>query len=156
MKRHNSSGFTLVELSFVIIISGFIVLALFQGYVAYNEDRSREKSKESLEKVEAALAAFLRTNQRYPCPADPYLGPGDAGYGYEPASCTNGTLSLSSGDLDWFANQPGIDTYNAAYIVPAGQVDNRDPNRDGDLDNDFVFYFSYRLYLPHGLCSRGS
>ena len=81
-----TDGFTLVELSFVVLISG-LILATFvmvgkQMYAVQQEERSDRVMNNSKE----LLDNFYAASRRYPCPADPTLTPGDALFGVEDCS----------------------------------------------------------------------
>ncbi len=82
-KKNNQSGFTLVELSIVIAISGVVMLAAAHMVKLYTVNLQYEKTLHHLKQTHKALDIFRDLNGRYPCPADPTLAPTSANYGLE-------------------------------------------------------------------------
>lgn len=76
-------GFTLVELAIVFLIFGLTVLFVSRFISLYTLNARYEKTAETIETTSSALGEFFGLNGRYPCPADPTLGPGDILYGVE-------------------------------------------------------------------------
>lgn len=74
-------GFTLMELGLVLVFSGFVGLTIASFFQQYTESEKRDKTIESLEISQAALAEYYGLEGVYPCPADPTLAPGDPNYG---------------------------------------------------------------------------
>lgn len=81
--KSTDNGFTLIEMAFVILISSIVLLTVLRLVSLYNFENPKSITRQSLEKTSVALQTFLAQNGRYPCPADPTLGPGDLGYGIE-------------------------------------------------------------------------
>lgn len=77
----NAEGFTLIELSIVILISALIFIPLINMYQAYYKKQFIEKTLTNIDLAQSVIGTF--SSARYPCPADPSLGPTDAGYGLE-------------------------------------------------------------------------
>ncbi len=77
------SGFTLIELALVIIISGSIMVAAAQFMKIYTINLKYEKNIKHLKMSQDAINEFFGMNGRYPCPANPTLLPSDDGYGLE-------------------------------------------------------------------------
>jgi len=80
-------GFTLVEMSFVLLISGIIVASLVAVAKQMNAVEKKELSERVMDNSQELLDNFYATMRRYPCPADPTLNPGDALFGVE--NCLN-------------------------------------------------------------------
>lgn len=87
VKRSNrpggQAGFTIIELAIVLIISGMIMVGLVEALLYKMREERRTQTMTALADTQAALTEFVGNNQRYPCPADPTLGPNDPNYGYE-------------------------------------------------------------------------
>ncbi len=67
MKKSN--GFTLIELTIVIIIAGLLI-GLFANFLTnYNTVIKQHKVQSDLELVSAALISYLKANGKLPCPA---------------------------------------------------------------------------------------
>lgn len=98
-KNHFShSGFTLIEMSIVIIIMGFMLLPLVNIYNNYNHQKKAMATQEAVNEMSAQIASFVSTNGRFPCPSDRSESPGDADYGEERyigvPNCTGGTQGV--------------------------------------------------------------
>lgn len=85
----NQAGFTLIELSIVIIILSVTLAAFGAAFLQYLAT-AREKAVQSrVETVEEALGKFLALNGRYPCAASLTDAPDTANFGREIATnCT--------------------------------------------------------------------
>ena len=122
-----SSGFSLIELSVIILM-----IALFMaGYHAvYKDDAVTEKQSEvttDLNRVRASLEIYARAFGRYPCPADPTVPNGDPNFGHNAANidgsgnCASGYPGiLESADPDTVTNNHDDD------IVVMGMLPVRD------------------------------
>lgn len=106
-KIKQSEGFTIIELAIVMLIFGFMIGGLFFAFRLYNAQTIRGQTNDALSVSKAAYLEFFSIQGRYPCPADPTLGPNDAGYGLE--RC----------------NDPSI---SAVRIVPGERDTNSDPD----------------------------
>ncbi len=82
-RLYASGGFTLVELSFVLIIFGMIMLSVMTGFGLYSKQQALKQTEKSIDHSNAALLEYVATFGAYPCPADPTLGPGQLNYGRE-------------------------------------------------------------------------
>jgi len=104
----SQSGFTLVELSIVLIIIGILMSSLGFGLRLWSVSQKHKMTKVNLENAEYAISQFRGPVGRYPCPADPALNPGDAGYGFE--DCT---LPVTNGIRIGMMPLKGYDDANA-------------------------------------------
>jgi len=93
-RRRGSSGFTLIELSIVLVIIALIVgSGLSMGRSAIEAAMVAATNKR-MDAIEAALMAYRMANNRLPCPADLTLTESSANFGVEAANkgtCTGGT-----------------------------------------------------------------
>ena len=107
---NKNSGFTLIELAMVILISGLLFLPLIKAYDTYVIKKKVEDSRDAVS-LSASLVTQYRANEGgYPCPADAGLPSTDANYGVSQCTsvhlvsvgdCTpSGGLCLISGDRD--------------------------------------------------------
>ncbi len=124
-------GFTLIELSVVIVIisilisSGFILSQVQTDKYKYDITISR------LDSIEEALVQFLSLNGRLPCPTYLTIPPSDSRYGFEQiTSLSSGPQScvIQAGDM---LSDP-ITGSNVAY---SGAI----PFKTLNLSNDFMF-----------------
>ncbi|MGQ0526593.1 MAG: type II secretion system protein [Alphaproteobacteria bacterium] len=79
MKKN--AGFTIIELSLVLIIFGGIAGGLLAAYRLYGMQGARMQTVEAIASLDDALVKFQDKHKYYPCPADPAAGRGDPGYG---------------------------------------------------------------------------
>lgn len=79
----NARGFSTLELAFVMIVFGTIVTAVMTVFSVYSKQKTDYDTDLSMKTVKAALLDFQGRYHRYPCPANPLLGPGDLNYGRE-------------------------------------------------------------------------
>lgn len=125
LKRHKrNAGFTLVEMAIVLILSGLVMGMGAEFFRLYMAQKKHTDTIENMRTVQAGLYEFFLLNGRYPCPADPSLGPGDPNYGLE--QCRDNT-------------QPGC-----AVILPNGNpgavtcLNDFSRDADGDGTKDYV------------------
>lgn len=78
------AGFTLLEISMVIIIVGLLMIPLVHMYDLFLKDRRMNDTRERIDDSVRSLALFSPT--RFPCPSDRSLPPTDPQYGFE--KCT--------------------------------------------------------------------
>ena len=76
MKRNQASnrcrsGFTLIELSVVMVIIGLLTVALLKLYETYNKGAVITATSDNIKAANAALQKYQDDNGFYPCPADP-------------------------------------------------------------------------------------
>jgi prepilin-type N-terminal cleavage/methylation domain-containing protein len=88
--RKHHSGFSLVEMAVVLVITSLILGAVISmGNAQITQSRiSTTKQKE--EAIKTALVSFIARNNRLPCPANPALDPANPRYGREattPGTC---------------------------------------------------------------------
>lgn len=85
-------GFTLLELSIVLIITGILTIPLVRLYTDYLQQEKIDLTKSNLDHISRVVA--LSSPLRYPCPADRSLIPGDINYGVD--VCTIPGFSLNA------------------------------------------------------------
>jgi prepilin-type N-terminal cleavage/methylation domain-containing protein len=86
-----SLGFTLVELSIVLVIMALIMGAGMALLNAQIDSQRQASTRVKQDAIRSALTTYISRNSRLPCPADPTLAAGVANYGVEAA--TPGTCS---------------------------------------------------------------
>ncbi len=99
MKRTEENGFTLVELAMVVVLFALVSTMVMASLKTYRYETLEAETALHLSMTESAILEFKSMEGRYPCPADPSLGPTDMNYGIE--DCTIGlTQAAPSVDRD--------------------------------------------------------
>ena len=84
-----SRGFTLIELSIVMVVAGQLVVAGLGAYRQYAIRAKLDTNSERLKTVQQALTNYVKINKHLPCVADPALPAIDPNYG-KATDCTTG------------------------------------------------------------------
>lgn len=100
-----SNGFTLLELSMVILISGILMVPLLRLYTTYILHKRIITTKENISEVANAMAIFSVDN--YPCPSDRSVPFGDPNYGVDVCTIAGFTLA-GVPDCDTTGAEQGI------------------------------------------------
>lgn len=103
-----SRGFTLVELTVVLIIIGLIGGILGSMVMTMNDAQRAATTRAKLAAIDAALVSFVAINRRLPCPADGAATAGLEVFGTQDNPCadqTRGvvpwvTLGISAADIE--------------------------------------------------------
>lgn len=98
MTRHPSysGGFTLIELSFVLVISGVVLVAGIRSYDTYTKHQRFTATYERMNAIKASFSDFTNALARYPCPADPSLDMMDPNAGVEDCSLMPTTIPIGT------------------------------------------------------------
>lgn len=83
-------GYTLVELSIVIIIIGLLMAGGLAVGASMVERAAYVDTRKLIDQLEQSLIDFYIVNGQLPCVAPIDLAPGDAGFGVEAADCSAG------------------------------------------------------------------
>jgi prepilin-type N-terminal cleavage/methylation domain-containing protein len=100
------SGFSLVELTVVLVIVALLSSGLLLGLSAQREVASSQEAQRQLDNIKEALLAFAITNGRLPCPAIPNLANTNANAGQEDRPNANSDCNATldgHGVLPWIA-----------------------------------------------------
>ena len=124
--RPAERGFSLLEVSVVLVVAGLMSWAAFSGYETVSAQQEIERGRAEAHQLQSVIRAFALRHGRLPCPDA-------AGTGYESlssGSCTSGT------QVGWFPyTSAGLptpsDRLRARYSVFRGA--NVDPTQDADL-----------------------
>jgi type II secretory pathway pseudopilin PulG len=95
--RGKTGGFTLLEVSIVLIIIVLIIAAGIPMGRTVIESAKVTQTNNKLDQIEQSLMAYRTAFNRLPCPADPTLPNTNINYGVEaanPGKCTGGTPAV--------------------------------------------------------------
>ncbi|MBA4381285.1 MAG: hypothetical protein C0406_01855 [Sideroxydans sp.] len=92
------SGFSLVEMSIVLVIVGLLLAGLLPTLSGQIENQRRTETTKQLNEIRDALFGFAIINGYLPCPTTT-TNPSDTNYGIAPSSCT--ADPTSEGYIPW-------------------------------------------------------
>jgi prepilin-type N-terminal cleavage/methylation domain-containing protein len=98
MAAKNQGGFTLLELSVVLIIVALVTTVGVSSGISALESAKRAQSESKLNVIENALMTFRMQNNRLPCPANLVLVKGNTSYGTEtsnPGTCSGSNFGTA-------------------------------------------------------------
>ena len=103
-----SRGFTLVEISVVLVIIALVASSLLGISTGMMNVQRGETTRAKIKAVDAALVSFVAINRRLPCPADGSVSTGIEVFGTQANPCTNqangvvpwAALGLSASDIE--------------------------------------------------------
>lgn len=88
-------GFSLVEMSILLVIFGGLAAASTMLGSKWIEGSEVQTTRTNLKTIEKAITAYIKLNNRLPCPADESVASTSANFGKEaenPGTCAGGTL----------------------------------------------------------------
>ena len=94
-------GFTLTELTIVLVIVALLIGGMLLPLSAQRDIRSTDETLKRLAEAKEALLGFAVINRRLPCPADPKIPSGSAGAGIEYPPSSEGCTTSIEGSLPW-------------------------------------------------------
>lgn len=96
-RQRREGGFTLIELSIVVMIVGLTMSAFGAAFVQYLQSAREKAVQQKIEDIESALGRFQAINGRYPCPARLNAQPDTSMFGVEvSANCSSASSSPST------------------------------------------------------------
>lgn len=108
----NKRGFTLIELSIVLLIIAVIVGSALKSSVSRLGFAQTHQTEKKLERIQESLAVYYAVNGALPCPALPTLAANDASFGN--IDCTNTYKDSDDGDAikDFYVGTVPISALN--------------------------------------------
>ena len=97
-----NSGFSLIEMSIVIIITAIVASASLKVVSIVIESSQETSTRTKLDELNAAVVSFVKVNGILPCPADITLAPDNANFGVSGTNCNAniaGDIALASFSL---------------------------------------------------------
>jgi len=104
----NIVGFSLLEMSIVLVIVGILMASMLPALSGKIEQQHVSETRRQLAEIQQALLGFAISNGRLPCPAERSIASGQANAGLEATTgtgsaltCSNLTGSSAWGVLPW-------------------------------------------------------
>jgi prepilin-type N-terminal cleavage/methylation domain-containing protein len=72
VKRKASSGFTLVELAIVLLVTGILMVAYLDASRLWLETRYHDVTMARMRLIQEAMTHYIASNGAYPCPTAPF------------------------------------------------------------------------------------
>lgn len=94
-------GFTLVELSIVLLIAGLLLSGMLGAYQSQTEASRIRETRQAMREARDALIGFALSSGHLPCPANPALANSAATAGQEVRSGATGSCTYQDGVLPW-------------------------------------------------------
>jgi len=94
-------GFTLTELTVVMVIVALLIGGLLVPLSAQVEIRNINETRKALAEIREALLGYAAVNGYLPCPALPTTASGAANAGMESSRTAGGNCDLDAGVLPW-------------------------------------------------------
>lgn len=99
MKRLYKCGFSLLEMTVVLLILGLLIGGLLMPLQAQNDYHKRQQTNKALAEIKEALIGFAMINGRFPCPSV-ITDPASVEFGVEAISCPQISAN-ADGYLPW-------------------------------------------------------
>ena len=94
------AGFTLVEISIVLLVVGLLLSGLMSAYQNQVENNRIQETRQAMADIRDALYGFTLGHGHLPCPANPSLANHVAGAGQE-ARAASGDCAYENGVIPW-------------------------------------------------------
>lgn len=90
-------GFTLIELSIVLVISSLLLVGALQAYKIYDEKQKMERATALMADIDQAILNFVQEEGRFPCPAPVNGSAAGNNYDLEQCNTVNGVKRVNAG-----------------------------------------------------------
>lgn len=149
------SAFTILELSLVLVIMGFILFITFNLASNYYKVNQHKVTGERLDEIQDKLLLYLKNNGVFPCPDDPTLAKTDSGYANGEVCSTTCSVTAINADSEVFyagdvpAILLGLSTryaedgfgYKFRYVIPKNLACNT--KEDSDYYEKTLLYMQF-------------
>jgi prepilin-type N-terminal cleavage/methylation domain-containing protein len=132
---YTEGGFTLLELSIVLVLIGVIIGGGLMTFTASVQATQFNKTVERMDNIEKALLNFAVANNRIPCPADLTLtATGSANYGLEAGAGSGSAIGVATGACTGTGMLPKTN-----FIAASGTAEGGVPTRALQLPDDYMY-----------------
>jgi type II secretory pathway pseudopilin PulG len=125
-KLRSDKGFSLIEIAIAMTFVSLFAGVILQSFKIYSHNKHRIENRSKHNDITSAIASFVATQGRYPCPADPQLNPGDVNFGIELLGATgcdvDATLPSAIPQLDPVTGLPVVNPIVAFGAVPVSTL----------------------------------
>jgi prepilin-type N-terminal cleavage/methylation domain-containing protein len=119
--QRGRSGFTLVEMTIVLLIVSILLAAVLMPLSLQMELRRYADTKKTMDQINEALIGFVLINGRLPCPADPTIADGVLNAGVERVACT--AAGSNVGGIPWVTlNVPETDEWGGRFTYRVSSI----------------------------------
>jgi prepilin-type N-terminal cleavage/methylation domain-containing protein len=133
--RIRNHGFTLLELSVVLVLIGIIIGGGLMTFTASVQATQFNKTVERMDAIEKALLNYAIANNRIPCPTDLTLtATGSANYGVEAGAGSGSSPGTATGACTGASMLP-----KATFVAASGTAEGGVPTRALQLPDDFMY-----------------
>jgi len=129
-----SKGFTLLELSIVLMLIGIVMGMGLVTFSAYLQSSQFNATVKKMDDIEKALLNFVVANNRIPCPSDVTQTVGSTTYGYEAGAGSGSSIGIGTGACTGTAMLP-----QANFSATNGQVEGGIPTRALQLPDSYMY-----------------
>jgi type II secretory pathway pseudopilin PulG len=133
IQKFSSSGFTLVEIAIVMVISSLFIIAGISLMRSWMAQATIASSQQRMSAIQQSLANFLTQHGRLPCPST--FSPGGPNYGHEvitPCTAAAGTFAAAGRSGTIIPSPDGTAVSTPALVIGALPV------RDLGLPDSFL------------------
>lgn len=117
-KKHGNRGFTLIELSIIIVVISIFVVSTVAQRQTGNVMEAQSETLHTMNRIKQALRQFYAEYGHYPCPADGSLDLNDPDFGFgESSSAPSGNCDISA-EIDIFTTNTGFPDDIVMGVVP--------------------------------------
>ncbi len=142
----HSQGFTLLEMTIVLVIMGVVAISLVALFSATLQKIQFRQSVAKMEAIQKALYEYRLAFNRLPCPADATLAINQVNFGYEaanPGSCTGGAPTSN------FSQTPSLGPQDAREgMLPVKTIGLPDDYAFDGWGRRFIYAVSRDMTLP--------
>ena len=140
-RQTRAAGFTLLEMSVVLVLIGLILSMGLVILTASVQSVQFNTTVAEMDAIENALLNFSAANTRIPCPSDLTLTTASADYGLEAGADSTSTIGVGTGSCYSAGACPGASCMlpKANFSAANGQVEGGVPTRALQLPDSYMY-----------------